>query len=151
MRVVFSALAVFVLPALILSACGEASEPAAPDAPAPTLAGVTLTEPLRILGTEPFWAMEITADQLVYSGVDRPEQTAANPGAQVLGATAVITTRTDQDQPLVVTLIATDCSDGMSDRLYPLTARVEIGGETLKGCAASVAALERAGESGRVE
>ena len=50
-----------------------------------------------------------------------------------------------------VMLTATECSDGMSDRTYPLTARVEIGGETLNGCAATAAALDRAGESGRVE
>ena len=48
-------------------------------------------------------------------------------------------------------LIATECSDGMSDRTYPLTAKVEIGDETLTGCAAATAAIERAGESGRVE
>jgi uncharacterized membrane protein len=38
----------------------------------------------------------------------------------------------------------------MSDRLYPLTARVRIGEETLTGCAASVAAIMSAGESGPV-
>ena len=49
------------------------------------------------------------------------------------------------------TLIATECSDGMSDRIYPLTARVVIGEETLQGCAASTAAIMGAGESGPVQ
>ena len=40
-----------------------------------------------------------------------------------------------------MTLIATECSDGMSDRVYPLTARVEIGDDTLTGCAASKSAI----------
>ena len=38
----------------------------------------------------------------------------------------------------------------MSDRTYPLTARVEIGADTLTGCAASVSAIMSAGESGPV-
>ena len=64
---------------------------------------------------------------------------------------AVWTTETEARTPLILTLMATDCSDGMSDRTYPLTAKVEIGDETLTGCAAATAAIERAGESGRVE
>ena len=67
------------------------------------------------------------------------------------GTVAAWTTATEAKTPLVVTLMATDCSDGMSDRTYPLTAKVEIGTESLTGCAASGAAIERAGESGRVE
>ena len=45
------------------------------------------------------------------------------------------------ETPLNVMLIATECSDGMSDRVYPLTARVEIGDDTLTGCAASKSAI----------
>ena len=135
-----------------LAACSQPAEkaPAAPAEPR-TLAGVDLDQPLRVLGTEPFWAIEITPTGLTYSGVDRPEQKAANPGPALQGTVAVWTTATEARTPLVVTLMATDCSDGMSDRTYPLTAKVEIGGENLTGCAASSAAIEKAGESGRVE
>lgn len=147
MRIAFLAL-VGLFP--VLAACGEAG-PSAADAPPARLAGVDLGQPVRVLGVEPFWGVEVGPDGLLYSGVDRPEEAAANPGPQIVGSTAVITTRTERDRPLVVTLIATDCSDGMSDRIYPLTARVEIGDEVLQGCAASTEALERAGESGRVE
>ncbi len=137
----------------ILAACSQPAADKAPAAPveARTLAGVDLDQPLRVLGTEPFWAVEITPAGLTYSGVDRPEQKAANPGPALQGTVATWTTETEAKTPLVVTLTATDCSDGMSDRTYPLTARVEIGGETLTGCAAAVAAIEKAGESGRVE
>lgn len=139
---------------LALAAC---SQPSGGEAPSPakttprTLAGVDLDQPVRVLGTEPFWAVEITPQGLTYSGVDRPEQKAANPGPVLQGALASWTARTEAGTPLVVTLTATDCSDGMSDRTYPLAARVEIGGETLTGCAAASAAIERAGEGGRVE
>jgi uncharacterized membrane protein len=138
--------------AVALAACSQPVEKApAPPAEARVLAGVDLDQPLRVLGTEPFWAVEISPTGLTYSGVDRPEQKAANPGPALQGTVAVWTTATEAKTPLVVTLMATDCSDGMSDRTYPLTARVEMGTESLTGCAASIAAIENAGESGRVE
>ena len=149
----------FVLSLTLLAACSpepevkrgppEAPVPAAPTTP--MLAGVDLNQPLRLLGTEPFWGVQVTRDALVYSGVDRPEQRAPNPGPTVTGTVATWDVTTDKGAQLKVMLTATECSDGMSDRTYPLTARVELGGETLNGCAATVAALDRAGESGRVE
>lgn len=137
---------------LALTACSreETPEPSA-SKPAETkmvLGGVNLDEPLRALGTEPFWAVNIDGAGLVYSGVDRPEQTAPNTGPQVTGTTAIWSGETDRGQVLSVTLIETDCSDGMSDRTYPLTARVEIGEETLNGCAASVDFLMNTDERG---
>jgi len=139
--------------AVTFTACSQPAAEKAPAAPAEarTLAKVDLDQPLRVLGTEPFWAVEITPAGLTYSGVDRPEQKAANPGPALQGTVAVWTTATEAKTPLVITLMATDCSDGMSDRTYPLTAKVEIGGESLTGCAAASAAIEKAGESGRVE
>lgn len=132
------------LPLLALAACSQGTtEPTTPpaDAPPVLLAGVDLNQPLRALGTEPFWGVDITPSGLTYSGLDRPEQRAANPGPVIQGTTAVYATATKGGTTLVVTLIATECSDGMSDRVYPLTARVELGEETLNGCAASAAFL----------
>ena len=154
MRVaLFSAAAVSLAVSLALAACSPPAEKAAEPAKAEprALAGVDLDQPLRVLGTEPFWAVEITPQGVTYSGVDRPEQKAANPGPTLQGTVATWTTKTEAGADLTVTLTATDCSDGMSDRTYPLTAKVEIGDETLTGCAAATAAIERAGESGRVE
>lgn len=104
---------------------------------AQSVGGVDLTQPVRALGTEPFWSVEITPQQLIYSGVDRPEQEIANPGAKVSGSTAVIEAKDASGAPFTVTLKAAECSDGMSDRTYPLEAEVKVGAETLKGCAAS--------------
>ena len=146
-------LAILFAAAASLTACSQPATEKAPAAPAEarTLAQVDLDQPLRVLGTEPFWAVEITPTGLVYSGLDRPAQKAPNPGPALQGTVAVWTAETEAKTPLVVTLAATDCSDGMSDRTYPLTAKVEIGGESLTGCAAASAAIEKAGESGRVE
>ena len=141
------------LSVLALSACNRdnGKEPTPPPGadPAMTLGGVDLAGPVRALGTEPFWSVTIRSEGLLYEGLDRPEQRAANPGPQIAGTTAVWTTTTDQSLPLVVTITETDCSDGMSDRTYPLTARVQIGQETLMGCAASVDFLENTDEQGQ--
>lgn len=129
---------------LSLAACSESTPPA--EAPAPPaepvmLGGVDLGQPLRVLGTEPFWSVEMTPDALVYSTPEGEGLRSVNPGPTVQGTTAVYAAATADGTALVVTLIATQCSDGMSDRTYPLTARVEAANQTLNGCAASVAQL----------
>lgn len=139
------ALALALVIALGAAACSqgttEKAEPPA-DAPTPvTLGGVDLNQPLRALGTEPFWSVEITKDAMVYTGIDRETQRAADPQPVVQGTTAVYTADTEDGTAMVVTLIATECSDGMSDRIYPLTAKVEMGEVALTGCAASKAFL----------
>lgn len=139
--------------ALALSACSQGGEPAAaPPAaePAPTLAGVDLTQPLRALGTEPFWSVDLTGTEMVYTSPEPPEQRAARPEPVIQGTTATWESRTADGTGFSITLVATECSDGMSDRTYPLTAMVRIGDASLSGCAASTAAILSAGESGLV-
>ena len=148
------ALTLTALAVLTLAACSPPAEtPKEPDPapqPSPVLAGVDLTRPLRAVGTEPFWAVELTGSEMVYSGADRPEQRAPQGQPTMQGTMAIWEATTGAGQPLKVTLTATDCSDGMSDRTYPLTAMVKIGEETLMGCAATVSAIMSTGESGRV-
>lgn len=142
------------VPMMVLGACSPPQSSAEPEpAPAspPVLAGVDLTQPLRALGTEPGWALDVGSTELAIEGMDRPLQQAPRPDPVVHGTTATFTTATEAGVPLVLTLIATDCSDGMTDRTYPLVARVEFGVETLTGCAAATEAIMSVGESGRVE
>ena len=129
---------------LALAGCSEPAPDLTAPVPPPeptTLGGVDLSQPLRAIGTEPFWSVEITPDALAYSAVDSSGMRADNPGPTIQGTTAVYAAAGSDGTALVVTLIATECSDGMSDRVYPLTARVEVGPQTLNGCAASVAFL----------
>ncbi len=146
--------ALAVLAAVTLAACSPPAEaPEAPETPPaapPILAGVDLSQPLRALGTEPFWAVELNGTDMVYSGVDRPEQRAPQGEPVIQGTMAIWEATTLAGTPLTVTLTSTDCSDGMSSRTYPLTAMVKIGDETLMGCAATVSAIMSTGESGRV-
>ena len=148
------ALTLTALAVLTLAACSPPAEtPKEPDPapqPSPVLAGVDLTRPLRAVGTEPFWAVELTGSEMVYSGADRPEQRAPQGQPTMQGTMAIWEATTGAGNPLKVTLMATDCSDGMSDRTWPLTAMVQIGDETLMGCAATVSAIMSSGEGGRV-
>lgn len=143
---------------VVLAACQPASGPAEPGPATPTvetlkakpappagaivLGGVEFSQPLRALGTEPFWGVEIEFDELVFSGVDRPEARMANPAPSFEDGNFVIAARDTDGQAFTVTLRATECSDGMSDRLYPLEAEILYKGETLKGCANSQATLD---------
>ncbi len=148
MRPLFAALVV-----LALAACSPAEapdQPEAPPEPAPALGGVDLTKPLRVLGNEPFWSVELTGTEMVYTTPEPPEQRAPQPNPVVQGTTATWETSTADGTALRLTLVATECSDGMSDRTYPLTAMVKLGDLELSGCAASVAAIMTAGESGLV-
>lgn len=146
-------LALVALSVLVLTGCSQeaaAPEPVPAPEAAPVLAGVDLTRPLRALGTEPFWGVDLNGTEIVYSGVDRPELRAPQPAPVIQGTTATFEAETAGGETINIMLAATECSDGMSDRTYPLSAIVRIGDETLTGCAASVAAIMTTGESGPV-
>ena len=148
MRRLFAALSV-----LVLAGCSAAEEPASspePPLPAAVLGGVELAGSVRALGTEPFWSVDLTGTELVYTTPEAPEQRAPRPEPVVQGTTATWEAETADGTRLKVTLIATECSDGMSDRTYPLTAMVTVGDRALTGCAASTAAIISTGESGPV-
>ena len=140
---------------LSLAACEPADAPAGGEGPTPDgppqvreLGGVDLTGDLNLLGTEPFWGVEISGGQVRIGGVDRPEMIAPRTPPVIQGTTATWTTTSDDGQPLIITVMDTDCSDGMSDRTYPLTARVQIGPETLNGCGATSDFVRNTDEQG---
>ena len=135
---------------LALPACDREPAPhapaAAPAEPSHRLAGVDLGQPVKAVGNEPFWSVMLDGTTMTYGGLDRPEQRAPQPAPRIQGTIATFTGQTASRKALKVTLIATECSDGMSDRTYPLVARVEVGDETLTGCAAANASFTTAPE-----
>lgn len=148
-----SALFVLSLAVLALAACTEAQDQAPPESPPeppPVLGGIDLGKPVRALGTEPFWTVELTGTEMVYTTPEPPERRGPQPNPVVQGTTATYETEMADGTALRVTLVATECSDGMSDRTYPLTAMVKLGDLDLTGCAASTAVVMGSGETGPV-
>jgi uncharacterized membrane protein len=132
------------LAAVALCACqpqapdGSAAPPPA-DAPvAKPAAGVpsAFEGDIDASGTEPFWGLQIRETQITLIRPDpEPSVVGPNPGPVMQGGKAVWNT-TSQEKPFKVALAEQPgCSDGMSDRRYPLAAEVMVGELTFKGCA----------------
>lgn len=116
--------------AVLLASCS--STPPADDAPPPAV------ENYRAVGTEPGWTVTITPGQIEYIGnygetkivTPRPEpRTTFNGHRYEAKAEA---------HSLVVDITHGQCSDGMSDRVYPDTVMVVADGKTVKGCGGAV-------------
>ena len=136
---------------MTLGACAQSGvDGALPQSPVITMAGVRLDQPLSVMGTEPFWHIRIADGEMVLSRPDGGRPVARYQTVTLSGGKAVLPGRDAQGQSVEITLMPVDCSDGMSDRTYPLTAKVQWGDVQLSGCAASTEALQRSGESGRV-
>jgi uncharacterized membrane protein len=132
---------------LLLAACSappppappapiEPMAPAAPTPPASTAAPVA-SAPLhsfRALGTEPFWHLDVDGNAIVYTTPDN-QAGLALAGTRSASGDGVDIRGTHDGQAFVLRVRQGDCSDGMSDNRYPMTAEFEIGGELLKGCA----------------
>jgi uncharacterized membrane protein len=140
---------------VVLAACQPQApdgEPAPPPADAPTAAApapptsMDISKPITARGTEPFWALTIDGKAFKLTRPDQPDLIAEAPGAAIAQGRAVWIAKTAQGQQLTVTLYASECSDGMSDLKYPLTAEVALLNETLRGCAAKTAELPREGQ-----
>ena len=116
---------------------------------------LTEAEPARLpdvarftcFGTEPFWTLDLDAGGL--SNFSTPEAEAlyltgpVRPGENRPGAFGV--TGGAADSTLALAITSAQCSDGMSDRLFGLTAQLLLGGggaRTLSGCCS----LQGAGE-----
>lgn len=159
--IAFAAVTILALSTLGLTACspeapggGDAVPPAdapppsaeAPGEPQPTQS-VDPAAPFRgdfaLIGTEPFWRLDVKGTTLVLTRPDAAPLTAA--GA-VLAASSGKATWTAEaaTPPVVATLESGTCSDGMSDRVYPYKAEVKVGDLVLKGCGITAEDLAKA-------
>ena len=103
------------LAALLLSAC-------APIPPAPPA-------PYHAVGTEPFWDLLIDEHNITFvlSGQQPVEQ--PRPKAIVAFAGEIY-----QTPRVNVNIVHAQCSDGMSDRVYPDKVQVSVDGKQFNGC-----------------
>ena len=97
---------------------------------------------LVALGNEPFWNVRVTSDEILYRDPEHQEGYRFPPVAAVEeGGARVFSTRRDipagAPGPRVLELRIRQgtCSDGMSDRQYPMTAELRIHDQTYTGCA----------------
>jgi uncharacterized membrane protein len=99
------------------------------------LGGVDMNAPLNVISVQSFWGLEIRPGGMRMAGLDRPELFAPNPGPVLMGAKAVWETTADVGTPLKVEIVARPCTDGLSSRAYPLTAKINFAGDVMNGCA----------------
>lgn len=151
--------AALLLAAPLLPACqpqapdGEPAPPPA-DAPGPAPAtppanpaagGMDISQPITALGTEPFWSLKIVGTTLTLTRPDAPDRIFKAPGAALQPGHATWVAKSDDGAQLTVTLYASECSDGMSDRKYPWNAEVVLYDRALRGCAVKTAEMPRGG------
>ena len=90
-------------------------------------------------GTEPFWAISMEPDAIIYSepGTEKLYFPYQDPIEQEKGTLVFKTYIQEGNKSTRLQIILTkeECSDGMSDTVYPYTAEVELDGKQLKGCA----------------
>jgi uncharacterized membrane protein len=133
-----------------VAACREGSAPAAEPAeqvagkaasagPCMVQAGKTLQAPsVRALGTEPFWNARIEGRCVTYSHPEDQKGTriwtrfTPGPGGGTWSGSLGGRGFELRIRP------QRNCSDGMSDRRYPLAAELVVGGERRQGCAEPV-------------
>ena len=128
-------------------AAPPADAPAAPAAATPVASGgMDISQPITARGTEPFWAVEITdGTKFRLMRPDNPDLTAEAPGAAMSPGGVTWVAKSAKGEQLTVTLKMGECSDGMSDLKYQMSAEITLLSETLKGCAAKTADLPREG------
>lgn len=127
------------IPAVVLlAACnphGGARDATTPGDGAKTkaYAGIGAGDTLRFAGTEPFWGGSVTGAALTYTTPEQPkgaaiavQRFAGNNGLSFSGKLG--------EQAFDMAVTEAPCSDGMSDRTYPFTVTLYVGGEMRSGC-----------------
>ena len=91
---------------------------------------------LRAVGTEPFWGADIDGRCVTYSWPERQSGVRLWTRFRQHGATVSYAGSLDGAPFGMNVRPQAGCSDGMSDRRYPLAVTLKIGSETRHGCAA---------------
>ena len=114
-------------------------------APLDSAASAIVSEALRALGTEPFWALDVDASGLRFITPDDTTGIRFPPIAPAVSTDTVVWSVQTERSAIEVRVWPEKCSDGMSDREYPYAARVIIAGTTYRGCAGRRRSIAPAG------
>ncbi len=121
-------LALLSLPAFAAGACAYPS-PQSAEAPSPARPPVTAQGAYLAVGTEPFWTLEITPSHMTFNEMNGRNVRTPTPRV-IHGFAGEIYNGRD----LSVNIVHADCSDGMSDRVYPDRVQVTAKGRQYEGC-----------------
>jgi uncharacterized membrane protein len=128
---------VIVIAALSLAACATSESPASADVPMAKRPARQEHAPLlawRAFGTEPFWNVRVDGDALVFTTPDdQSGRTFA--GTHVLQPDGGVHYEGRDGTAFSLDIARGECSDGMSDNVYELTAEFRYGDMEYKGCA----------------
>ena len=115
----------------------SAPVPPPPAIPSPRTASAVAANGDRLVahGNEPFWAIEVDGDRLLWKTPELPEGRALVAERRV-HATGAGYTGNDGGKPFSLVILVEPCSDGMSDRAYDYTATWTYAGQAMHGCAA---------------
>lgn len=84
----------------------------------------------RAVGTEPFWDLTITSREMTFDDLNGDDQIVQRTPRPTIGVAGEIY----QTQRLSVNVVHAQCSDGMSERVYPDKVQVTVEGKRLEGC-----------------
>ena len=101
---------------------------------AEAFSGIADDETVSLAGTEPFWSVEIEGDEATFSSPENLEGTSF-PVERFAGLNGISFSGRLEGESFDAMVTPGDCSDGMSDRTYPYTATLLVGGEQRQGCA----------------
>lgn len=86
----------------------------------------------RALGTEPFWALELTGREMVFTEANAPGVRIAEAQPRPIHGFAG---DIYQGQRINLNIVRGQrCSDGMTDRIYPDRVQVRVDGRSFEGC-----------------
>ncbi len=122
--------------AFVATCASARQQPAAAPNPCLLQHGQSLTvAPTRAIGTEPFWGARIEGRCVTYSQPENPQGTRVwTRYAETADSQTWIGALNRQPFELRLRRKAA-CSDGMSDKTYPMSAELLVHGERRQGCA----------------
>ena len=116
--------------AALLTGCQAGEEAARSEA----FDAIAADEIVRFTGTEPFWNGSIEGGTATYATPENPDGTRFAV-ERFSGLNGAGYSGTLDGATFDLTITPGTCSDGMSDRSYPFTATLLVGGEMREGCA----------------
>lgn len=107
---------------------------------------IEVGDTVHFIGTEPFWSGEVTGSTFRYAVPDKAKADDSINASGSARAEEITVTRfagrnglsfsgSLDDKDFVAAVTPSECSDGMSNRVYPFTAMLQVRGESRLGCA----------------